>query len=162
LLNENFWRSEIPDVFQDYEALDFFDISNTMVFGSLPSTLFSIPTLRVAYFSNCSLTGTIPSSYSDSPLLRDLFLDGNRLTGEVPSVPAGKLTNLNELLLHRTQLTGTMPESVCDLRKNSILDDLWSDCGGSDPEIECDFPSCCNRCFEGGASSRRLVERQQS
>jgi hypothetical protein len=49
-------------------------------------------------------------------------------------------------------LTGSMPESICDLREDSELRVLFSDCGGLDPEIECEFPKCCNRCYEGGNS----------
>jgi hypothetical protein len=88
-------------------------------------------------------------------MLRDLYLDGNRITGTVPSIRTGQLEFLNEFLLHRTSITGTMPDSVCNLRKDFILDDLWTDCGGESPEIECDFPDCCNRCFEGGSTVRR-------
>ena len=157
LLNENFWRSNVPDVFTNYKRLDFFDISNTMVFGTIPSSLFSVSTLRIAYMSNCSLTGTIPASFVDPPLLRDLFLDGNMLTGEVPPVPDGKLALLNEFLIQRTRLSGTMPQSVCDLRRFNVLDDLWADCGGSNPEIFCDYPECCNRCFEGSGTSRNRI-----
>lgn len=79
--------------------------------------------------------------------------------GPVPSILAGQLPDLNEFLLHFNFLTGSMPTSVCNLRGNAgNLEDLFSDCGGQDPEILCDFPDCCNRCFEGG-SGRRLQER---
>ena len=135
-------------MFSDYKRLDYFDVSNNLLTGRIPPSLFEIPTIRLVYMSNCSLSGTIPRSYSDPPLLRDLYLDGNEISGPVPSFSAGKLTNLNEFLLHRTKITGSMPESVCNLRENFILDDLWADCGGSSPEIDCDFPNCCNRCFE--------------
>lgn len=144
----------MPNVFQNFEKLDFFDISNNLVGGNLPSSVFNVPTLRIAYFSNCTFTGEIPSNYVNPPLLKDLYLDGNQLTGTVPSVPAGNLLQLNEFLLHRTRLTGTMPASVCDLVSDASLDDLWADCGGARPEIECEFGTCCNRCFEGGAARR--------
>jgi hypothetical protein len=161
-LNKNFWTGTIPDVFGNYERLDFFDISNNMVGGSIPATLFDIPTLRIAYFSNCSLSGSIPSNYVNPPRLRDLYLDGNRITGVVPPVPVGRLLQLNEFLLHRTMLMGSMPASVCNLRLDENLDDLWSDCGGNSPEIECDFPDCCNRCFEGGASRRLFLTEEDA
>jgi len=57
-------------------------------------------------------------------------------------------------------LTGSVPESICDLRDEGKLRVLFSDCGGADPEIECKFPTCCNRCFEGGngvATGRRRL-----
>ena len=154
-LNENFWAGTLPDVFQDYERLNFFDVSNNLLTGPQPTTIFSVPTIRLLYMSNCSFAGTIPTSYADPPMLRDLFLDGNRITGTVPAIGPGQLEFLNEFLLQRTMITGTMPQSVCDLRFDHILDDLFADCGGENPEIDCDFPDCCNRCFEGGAFRRR-------
>jgi hypothetical protein len=92
------------------------------------------------------------------PILRDLYLDGNELTGTVPSIKSGELELLNEFLLQGNKLVGVMPSSVCNLRDEFILDDLFSDCGGEDPEFICDFPDCCNRCFNGeeSSSSRRV------
>ena len=85
---------------------------------------------------------------------QDLFLDGNGLTGTVPEIASGELQELNEFLVQFNFLTGSMPSSVCALRSVE-LDDLFSDCGGSNPEIECEFPGCCNRCFEGGDAAQR-------
>ena len=113
--------------------------------------------------SNCTLSGRIPIQYADPPLLRDLYLDGNELVGTVPRIVAGQLERLNEFLLQGNRIEGTMPDSVCNLRTNFILDDLWTDCGGETPEIECDFPGCCNRCFEGTpVSSSRSRDRQMT
>lgn len=158
-LNNNFWEGTIPDVFFDYEILDFFDVSNNRLNGGIPQSIFSIPTIRLVYMSNCALSGRIPMQYRNPPILRDLYLDGNQLTGTVPSIRSGDLQRLNEFLLQDNQITGTMPSTVCNLRTNFILDDLWSDCGGENPEIECDFPDCCNRCFESSPSSSSRQRR---
>ena len=147
-LNDNFWTGAIPDVFENYLKLDFFDISNTMLTGTIPKTIFSIPTIRLVYMSKCNLDGTIPPQFADSPVLRDLYLDGNQLTGTIPPIKSGQLERLNEFLLQDNMIGGSMPDSICSLRAEFILDDLWTDCGGVSPEIECDFPECCNRCFE--------------
>jgi hypothetical protein len=144
-------------VFQDFERLDFFDVSNAILSGPIPDSLFDISTLRLVYMSNNTLTGTIPINYAKPPLLRDLYLDGNAFTGTVPRIFPGELLDLNEFLLHFNALTGSMPASVCDLRGNTgNLEDLFSDCGGQTPEIECLFPECCNRCFE--QNQRRQLE----
>jgi hypothetical protein len=126
----------------------FVDISNNIFLGgSLPTTFFEMPSIKNVYIANCSLTGTIPANFGTPPALRDLYLDGNLLVGTVPEISFGQLTMLNEFLLQNNMLTGSMPASVCALRDNTtgILEDLWSDC--LVPEIECEFPSCCNRCF---------------
>lgn len=157
-LNDNFWVGQIPDVFDDYSRLDYFDVSNNMVTGTIPRSIFSIPTIRLVYMSNCTLSGKIPAEFAEPPILRDLYLNGNQLTGTVPRIDSDQLQSLNEFLLQDNRITGTMPSSICNLRSpQAVLDDLWTDCGGSNPEIECDFPECCNRCFEGpsSTSSRR-------
>merc|ERR1719343_323157 len=103
--------------------------------------------------SNCSLSGSIPRQYANPPELRDLYLDSNNITGKVPPIRSGQLEKLSEFLLQDNGISGTMPKSICDLRSNFILDDLWTDCGGASPEIECEFPECCNRCFESESST---------
>jgi hypothetical protein len=159
VVNNNFLSGKIPNVFDNYEQLDFIDVSNCQFSGPIPDTLFSVSTLRIAYLSNNTLTGSIPPAYSSPPLLRDLFLDGNSLTGTVPEISAGQLAALNEFLVQFNFLTGSMPTSICDLR-SAELEDLFSDCGGSNPEIECDYPGCCNRCFEGGDTAAARRARQ--
>ena len=157
-LNDNFWNGAIPDVFENYAKLDFFDISNSMLTGTIPKTIFSIPTIQFVYMSKCNLEGTIPSQYADSIIIKDLYLDGNQLTGTIPPIESGQFERLNEFLLQDNKLSGSMPDSICSLRSDFILDDLWTDCGGDSPEIECDFPECCNRCFE--ADSISVSQRQ--
>lgn len=148
-LNNNEFSGYFPDVFYQYRQLDFFDISNNpLLYGGIPRSIFEIPTLRLAYLSNCNLSGRIPSNFAKPPELRDLYLDSNRIYGTIPYVWPGQLEKLNEFLLHNNRISGTMPQAICNLRSNFILDDLWTDCSGSSPEVDCDFPECCNRCFE--------------
>ena len=156
MVNDNFISGSIPDVFSEYKRLDFFDISNALLTGPIPETLFDIPSLRLVYMSNNTLNGTIPATFSKPPLLRDLYLNGNKLSGTVPSIEPGQLPDFNEFLFHFNNITGTIPAALCDLRTNNgNLDDLFADCGGLNPEIVCEFPTCCNRCFEGAANARR-------
>ena len=160
-LNDNFWDGAVPDVFENYKNLNFFDISNTMLTGTIPKSIFSIPTIRLAYMSNCNLNGTIPSQYADPPDLRDLYLDGNNLSGTIPPIESGQLEELSEFLLQDNDITGVMPDSICSLRSEFILDNLWTNCGGPSPEIECDFPVCCNRCFETDSISTTRRKKRQ-
>lgn len=157
-MHDNFISGQIPDVFSNFQQLDFFDVSNAGLSGSIPESLFAVSTLRIAYLSNNTIGGTIPSVIADPPLLKDLYLDGNGLTGTVPDIQANQLTNLNELLLQFNFLTGSMPDSICALRQDAgNLDDLFADCGGLNPEIFCEYSVCCNRCFEGGQEGRRRL-----
>jgi len=137
-------------VFDAFDRLETIDVLSNSLTGSIPDSLFDVPTLQLVYLSNNTFTGTIPVTYSNPVLLRDLYLDGNGLTGTIPPLPqVGRLRDLNELLLQNNFLTGTIPTSVCDLRGDEgDLDDLFVDCAGENPRIICNFPACCNRCFE--------------
>ena len=154
IIDSNFFSGQIPNVFEGYGRLEFIDVSTNFFSGTIPESIFEVPTLRYAYFSNNTLVGTIPSTYSKPPFLRDLYLNGNTLTGTIPSINSGQLEDLNEFVLQKNLLSGTVPDSVCDLRGDAgDLDDLFVDCGGENPEIVCAFPTCCNRCFEEADAS---------
>jgi len=149
-LNDNNFVGTIRDGFDIWKDLDFADFRNNGFEGTLPETIFDIPTIRILYFSNNNLDGTIPASYSNSPVLRDLFLSGNQLSGTIPDIQIGQLSLLTELLLEDNKFTGSMAESVCNLRASGqgLLEDLWVDCGTrADPRLECDVPGCCTACF---------------
>jgi len=143
-------NGKLPNIFEEYTKLEHLDLSNNKLTGTIPRSLFDSTSLRLVYLSNNTLGGSIPNNFQDSPVLRDLWLDGNQLTGEIPEAPPGRLRAFNEFLVQNNKITGTMPPSICALRLDAILDDVFSDCGVSEaqPEIECPFPDCCNRCFE--------------
>jgi len=148
--NDNQFVGTIRDGFDNWKSLDFADFRNNAFEGTLPETIFDIPSLRILYFANNSLDGTLPSNFGNLPVLRDLFLSGNQLSGTVPDIQVGQLTKLTELLLEDNKFTGSMAESVCNLRTagQGLLEDLWVDCGNdASPRMECDAPKCCTACY---------------
>ena len=66
-------------------------------------------------------------------------LDGNRLSGTVPE-SFSKFSRLERLRLYDTDLSGSIPENICNLS----LITLEADCAGEDPQVSC---SCCTECF---------------
>jgi hypothetical protein len=126
--------------------------------GPIPDTIFDNMSIERVYLSNNALTGTVPSNYGNPPGLVDLYLDNNLLNGTIPTIKAGDLPLLNEMLLQKNGFSGTIPDTICNLR-NGTLENLFSDCGGAIPEIQCSFPTCCNRCFDGGkiSNQRKLL-----
>ena len=150
-LRLNFFSGAIPDVFAAMPRLNFFDLSDNELSGNIPSTIFLSPDLEIVYLANNTLSGPIPPSYSTPPNLKDLYLDGNQLTGTIPGLAQpGQLTHLQEFLLQLNNLGGSMPASVCQLTEfgqGGRLIRLFADCGGADPKVGCDFPTCCDRCF---------------
>ena len=143
----------VRDSFDDWTELYFADLRENEFVGSLPSSIFDIPTLRFFYGSNNTFDSTIPINWGNSPALEDFYVDGNALTGTVPPIEPGQLPVLEELLIQFNQLTGTVPPSVCQLEEttgNGVLRSIYADCGDTaDPKIECD---CCHLCFPTATS----------
>ena len=137
----------IRDGFEPLTKLNFSDFSNNRFTGVIPSSLFDIPTLTNLYLNGNAFSGVIPPNYGNAPSLRDLYLSSNQLTGTVPEISIGQLPVLNEFLVDDNMLEGSMPNSVCNLRSLGRLEDLWADCRGFPPEVECSIPDCCTACF---------------
>jgi Leucine-rich repeat (LRR) protein len=128
-----------------WKRLDFFDLAENQFTGNIPASLFNVPTIRIVYLSDNKLEGQIPENFGNARRLKDLYLNNNRLSGQIPPISMGQLPALTEFLLQGNELTGIMPASICAIRPSGgILDDLWTDCLGPDPEVECD---CCSQCF---------------
>lgn len=147
LLANNTFDGDFPNVFTGFSSLEFFDITNNGFTGNFPDSIFDSPdALTIVYVRDNAFTGELPASYATASQMRDFFINGNGFTGTVPPIEDGQLTELNEFLLQDTNLEGTMPESICNLRTSGVLEDLWSDCRPP-AEIECSLPDCCTRCF---------------
>jgi hypothetical protein len=145
LLSGNNFTGQIRDSFDMWKRLDFADFAENQFTGNIPASLFNIPTIRIVYLSDNNLEGPIPENYGNARRLKDLYLNGNRLSGQIPPISMGQLPALTEFLLQENELTGIMPASICAIRPlGGILDDLWTDCLGPNPEVQCD---CCSQCF---------------
>jgi len=69
-----------------------------------------------------------------------LNLDSNQLTGTIPA-ELGALSSLETLWLEFNNLSGSMPQDVCNLRTTNggLFSSLVVDC-----KVEC---SCCTECL---------------
>lgn len=148
-IGENQWTGGIPNIFRDYKQLETFDVSSAIALqGSIPSSVFSVPTLKNAHFSDTKLSGRIPTSFLQAGQLQSFHLnDCPNIVGSIPAPQTGQLENLVEFLVQGTGLTGSMPSSICALREDYILDQLEADCLGASPQLKCSFPDCCTTCF---------------
>ena len=103
---------------------------------------------------NNHLAGPVPSALGDLDELRYLSLDGNNFSGSIPDVFTG-LTNLERVYLNFNEFNGVMPSSLCFLREEGVLEDLWSDCGGY--PITC---TCCTVCCDMVAECDEMASQQ--
>jgi hypothetical protein len=111
--------------------------------GAIPPPLLQgggiLPNLERIDLANTDINGPLLDNvvfFAPEPALRRLNLAGTPVTGSVPS-SWGYFVHLQDLLLHGTSLTGTMPESVC---ANQNLTEVSANC---DEILNC---TCCTIC----------------
>ncbi|KAL7439624.1 hypothetical protein ACHAXH_003998 [Discostella pseudostelligera] len=110
--------------------------------GFIPEEVKWLSNLEYLDMQNNHLTGPIPESLGELDELRYISLDGNSLSGTIPDV-FQNLLHLERAFLNFNDFNSSMPPSMCNLREEGALKDLWSDCGGY--PITC---TCCTVCCD--------------
>mmetsp|Transcript_22139 Transcript_22139/g.47585 ORF Transcript_22139/g.47585 Transcript_22139/m.47585 type:complete len:416 (-) Transcript_22139:171-1418(-) len=110
--------------------------------GFIPEEIKWLDSLESFDIQNNHLAGPIPESMGELDELSYLSLDGNNFSGTIPDVFAN-LAHLERAYLNFNDFNGAMPRSLCILREEGALKDLWSDCGGY--PITC---TCCTVCCD--------------
>lgn len=120
ILKENNLEGRIPD-FVKHSGLEYMDLSNNIISGSIPSSLGNLANVSSVDLSHNKLTGGIPLEMGSLVNLEYLSLSHNRLEGVLPSQLSGchKLSGLD---LRNNRLSGTIPSTLTSLRELSILD----------------------------------------
>jgi len=83
--------------------------------------------------------GPLPECIGSLSNIRQLFLFSNELSGTVPE-SLGALRKLSQLGLENNKLQGQVPDYICS---NDALAEVWVDCGGQNPKVQC---TCCSTC----------------
>jgi len=125
--------------------LKIFRASNTQLSGTLPTELFSLTNLFTLDLSSAAFTGSLSGlPFSELTNLDAALLSDNGFTGTIPS-GLEDIPYLKTLELHDNDLSGSIPEELCDRRGDGGLDlkTLSVDCLGDAPEVSC---TCCTNC----------------
>lgn len=93
-----------PHTLGNLDFLTTLSLRSNALNGTLPSDIFSIPSLRFIDLQNNSFLGEIPSNFSSQLELIDLSY--NSLTGSIPDLQLPRLRNLG---LSNNQLNGSIP-----------------------------------------------------
>ena len=137
--------STIPTEVGSLRNLVFIDLDFNSLTGSLSSELLSLSSLTQLDLNDNELTGSI-EGIGVFPEMEFMQLHGNNFFGTVPDA-VGNYQYLAAFTLHRTEISGVMPQSVCDLllteNKGGVLGSLIADCSQPNPDIQCD---CCTDC----------------
>lgn len=115
LLDQNQFTGRLVDVFDSIGCshLNFIDLSNNKLNGTIPKQLGSCSNLTIVNFQRNNLTGTIPSELGELKDLQCLGLGTNNLTGTIPE----SLTQCSLYLLDisRNKLSGLIPTWLANI-----------------------------------------------
>jgi len=123
--------------------------------GFIPEEIKWLSSLESFDMQNNHLAGPIPHSIGELDSLRYLSLDGNNFSGTIPDV-FEELMSLERAYLNFNDFNGAMPPSLCTLREDGSLKDLWSDCGGY--PITC---TCCTVCCDMVAECNEMDSQRE-
>ena len=137
----------LPESIGNFDELSWLNLSNTQII-SIPTSIADLDELRTLVWDDGQLTGSIPLELGSMNSLKFLSLQNNQLTGSIPPelanlnlgylwlkknqlsgevpyeiwtmTPVSEDGNLQDLhlSLRENELTGVIPENVCDLDLN--------------------------------------------
>ena len=107
---------EIPSTIGDFVALTSLDLHANNLTGSIPPEIGNLSTLTYFNVEFNQLSGSIPSEIGNLVYVRELGMNDNQLSGSIPPEigNVGSLTDLITIKLWNNQLSGIVPESICD------------------------------------------------
>lgn len=85
MLNNNYFRSEIPSGLKKFHQLQKLDISSNELVGPIPFFLFSLPSIQYLNLAQNQLSGALAVNASCSKSLSFVDLSNNLLIGKLPS-----------------------------------------------------------------------------
>ncbi|TYG78086.1 hypothetical protein ES288_D02G028800v1 [Gossypium darwinii] len=112
--------SFIPMEFCKLNRLEFLDLSQNNLSGSIPSC-FNPPYIEHVHLHGNRLRGPLSLAFYNSSSIVTLDLRGNNLTGSIPKW-IYTLSSLSVLLLKDNHFHGKVPIELCKLHSLSIID----------------------------------------
>nr|XP_034896392.1 receptor-like protein 15 [Populus alba] len=150
-LSRNHFEGTIPIEYFNSSGLEFLDLSENNLFGSLPLLLgFRASDLHYVHLYRNQLSGPLPYAFCNLSSLVTLDLGDNNLTGPIPNW-IYSLSELSIFVLKSNQFNGKLPHQLCLLRKLNILD--LSENNFSGP-----LPSCLSNLNFMASDEKTLVD----
>ncbi|XP_027331714.1 receptor-like protein kinase BRI1-like 3 [Abrus precatorius] len=112
-LSSNGFTGNVPSAFCP-SALEKMILAGNYFSGTVPAELGECKNLRTIDFSFNSLNGSIPWEIWALPKLSDLIMWANNLTGEIPEGICEKGGNLETLILNNNFISGSIPRSIAN------------------------------------------------
>ncbi|KAI3849237.1 hypothetical protein MKX03_001636 [Papaver bracteatum] len=100
---------QIPDTLQYCDSLQYLDLSDNKISGTIPSKICTwLPLLTSLDLSGNELSGSIPLNLANCTYLNKLSLSNNRLSGQIP-YQLSSLARLKDFSVANNDLSGEIP-----------------------------------------------------
>ena len=143
--SNNLLIGTIPESLGNATKLYWLNLSFNSLSGSVPTSLTSLNSLTFISLQHNNLSGSIPNSWGGSLKigffrLQNLILDHNFFTGSIPE-SVGNLRELREISLSHNQFSGHIPQSIGNLSMLRQLDLSLNNLSGGIPVSFDNLPS---------------------
>ncbi|KAL5740354.1 hypothetical protein ACOSQ2_029534 [Xanthoceras sorbifolium] len=120
-LDRNNLSSTVPEFLADFPNLTSLFLGFCGLYGKIPKTLLHVPSIQTLDLSNNELLqGSLPE-FSQNLSLRTLILEGTSFSGTIPD-SIGNLKNLSRIEFAFCKFTGPIPSSMANLSQLVLLD----------------------------------------
>ena len=125
---------------QTYFSLEYLNIFNNELTGSIPPTLGELYNLQSLFLHNNQISGSFPLEMYSLINLKDLYISNNNLSGVIYN-DIQNLQSLERLKIQNNQFSNTLPIEIC------LLNLDWSNPANfsvSNNKFCAPYPGCLN------------------
>ncbi|CDY19190.1 BnaC05g13910D [Brassica napus] len=134
-ISDNHFKSKLPSNMSGLHNLEVFRVNSNSLIGTFPTSLFTIPSLRVVSLSENQLEGPLEfGNTSSASELQYLDLASNNLYGPIPE-DISRFLKLEFIDLSNNSFTGLIPGSMPELVSLKILDLSYNKLEGQVPSF---------------------------
>ncbi|XP_030529949.1 receptor-like protein kinase 5 [Rhodamnia argentea] len=130
--NDQFKPSQLPRNFTALKKLRYFSMAQTNLYGGIPETVGNMEALEFLNLGENLLTGEIPGSIFALTNLIELYVYTTNVSGWIPQSMSA--ANLSVIDLSDNNLTGNIPEAFGKLKNLSSLNLEFNQLSGGIPE----------------------------
>jgi len=153
--SRNHFYGPLPRDFCKLDYLEYLDLSENNLSGSLPSC-FNPPSIKHVHLSKNQLSGPLTKAFYNSSSLVTLDIADNNLMGPI-SNSIGNLSALSILLLRANLFAGELPTQLCLLENLTIFDVSRNQLSGPLPRCLGNFSLKENLEKAGGTGQETFV-----
>ncbi|GKV06075.1 hypothetical protein SLEP1_g18006 [Rubroshorea leprosula] len=133
-LNGNNISAPVPEFLGNFSNLTLLDLKWCDLHGNFPANILQLPTLQSLDISLNQWVHVFLPDFPENGFLQTLVLSETNISGTMPA-SIGNLKMLSTMKLPRCNLKGSIPNSIGSLANLVLLDLSWNQLSGSIPSL---------------------------